>query len=242
MKKIIGFAVTFLMLSNLAFGQLEGSDFRFGLHFSPNMTWVRPETRLLNADQMGYGFGYGLMIERRIGTNYFLSTGFGVSQLRYGNSLDSTVYKLPNGNSDLFFNPIYEYKVQYFDVPLTVKMRTNQMGAVRIFGQFGLTAGFLFQSQARVTNIPTVFDAEEYFFVNRIEDYQTNFAGLETVNDKVAFFRTGILFGAGIEYLLSGETHLVVGFQLVNPIIDAYRGDDLIGKTPSIALNLGIFF
>lgn len=242
MTKFISLVAITMLLANIATAQLEKSNFRFGLHFSPNMTWVRPETRLLNAEAAGYGFGYGLMIERKIGTNYFLSTGFGVSQLRYSSSVDSTVYKLPNGNSDIFYNPTYEYKVQYFDVPLTVKMRTNQIGALRIYGQFGLSAGFLFQSQARVNNLPLVFDPEEYFFVNRIEDYRTTFAGLETVNDRVTFFRTGILFGAGIEYLLSGETHLIVGFQLNNPLTDAYRGDALIGKTPSMALNLGIFF
>lgn len=238
MKKIIGFAVVFFLLINFASAQLDDSKFRFGLHFSPNMTWVRPETRLLNTEAAGYGYGYGLMIERKIGSNYFFSTGFGVSQLRYSSSIDSTVFKLPNGTSNLFYNPIYEYKVQYFDVPLTVKMRTNQIGALRIFGQFGLSSGFLFQSQARVNNLPLVFDPEEYFFVNRIEDYKTTV----TKDDRVAFFRTGILFGAGIEYLLSGETHVIVGFQLINPLIDGYRGDDLIGKTPSIALNFGIFF
>ena len=238
MTKFISLVAVTMLLANIATAQFEESNFRFGLHFSPNMTWVRPETRLLNAEAAGYGFGYGLMIERKIGTNYFFSTGFGVSQLRYSSSIDRTEYQLLNGSSGFFNNPVYEYKVQYFDVPMTVKMRTNQMGAVRIYGQFGLSAGFLFQSQARVNNLPSVFDQEEYFFINRIEDYRAD----NTVNDRVTLLRTGILFGAGIEYLLSGETHLTVGFQLNNPLTDAYRGDELIGKTPSMALNLGIFF
>lgn len=236
----------FFVLLAATQAQAQQSKYRFGMHFTPNYTWVAPETRLLNKAGGALGFGYGLMVERAIGnSNYYFSTGLSVNQLQYRSSIDQAFYKLPNTtNADVVAtDALYQYRVQYFDIPLTMKMRTNQMGAIRIFGQFGLNAGIMFQAKARVENVPAVFEKEEFFFVNRVTDYhpiglnQDNF-----VDDRVNIFRAGILLGAGIEYLLSGDTHMVVGLRLDNPFTDAYRGDKLDGRTPSLGLQLGIIF
>jgi hypothetical protein len=231
----------FFVLLAATQAQAQQSKYRFGMHFTPNYTWVAPETRLLNSEGGAIGFGYGLIVERAIGsTNYFFSTGLSVNRLQYGSSIDSAMFKRANGTTDYFFNPIYNYRVQYFDVPLSIKMRTNQMGALRIFGQFGINTGIMFQAKARVEGHPDVFDATEYFFINKVEDYRP-VQSLET-NDRVSSFRASVLICAGIEYLLSGDTHMVVGLRLDNPFTDAYRGDKLDGRTPSLGLQLGIIF
>lgn len=235
----------YLLLLALLFGAFrvsaQQSPYRFGLHLTPNFSWVSPETRLLNRGPGGVGFGYGLLVERSIGNgNYFFSTGLSVNQLQYSSSIDSAMYKLPNGTTNFFANPNYEYRVQYFELPLTMKMRTNQMGSVRIYGQFGLATGLAFQAKARVNNTPAVFDAEEFFFVNQVEDYKPT-ESLRT-DDRVNAFRGSILIGAGIEYLLSGDTHLVFGLRLDNPFTDAYRGDKLNGRTSMAGLQVGIIF
>jgi hypothetical protein len=235
----------YLLLFVLALGSFgahaQQSNYRFGLHITPNYSWVSPETRLLNRSQGGVGFAYGLMVERSIGNgNYFFSTGLSVNQLQYSSTIDSALYKLPNGTTSFFANPNYEYRVQYFELPLTMKMRTNQMGSVRIYGQFGLATAVAFQAKARVNNTPAVFDPEEYFFVNQVEDYKPT-ESLRT-DDRVNAFRASILIGAGVEYLLSGNTHLVFGLRLDNPFTDAYRGDKLNGRTSMTGLQVGIIF
>ncbi len=219
----------------------QQSPYRFGLHITPNFSWVSPETRLLNREQGGVGFAYGLLIERAVGSeNYFFSTGLSVSQLQYSSSIDSAVFKLRDGTSTYFAKPIYDYRVQYFELPLTMKMRTNQMGSVRIYGQFGLVTGIAFQAKARVQNIPAVFDPEEYFFINQVEDYKP-VQSLAT-DDRVNAFRASVLIGAGVEYLMSGDTHLVFGVRLDNPFTDAYRGEKLNGRTNMAGIQLGIIF
>lgn len=219
----------------------QQSPYRFGLHFTPNYSWVSPETRLLNSEGGALGFGYGLLVERAIGTsNYFFSTGLSVNQLQYKSSIDSAIFKRSNGTTDYFKNPLYNYRVQYFELPLSMKMRTNQMGAVRIYGQFGLNTGVMFQAKARVEGLPEVFDATEYFFINKVDDYRP-VGSLET-DDRVTSFRASVLIGAGVEYLLSGDTHLIVGLRLDNPFTDSYRGDDLNGRTTSAGLQIGIIF
>jgi hypothetical protein len=232
------FLFLFLVSYNQSQAQLSDSKYRFGLHFTPNRSWVMPETRLLNQERAGFGFGYGLMIERKIGDNYFFSTGLSVNQLQFGSSLDTNIYVQKNTLPAGFSNIQYEYRAQYFELPLSMKMRTNQMGAIRIYGQFGINTGVLFQARARITNIPGEFDPEEYFFINKVEDYKNDL----TTDDRVSVLRAGILIGAGIEYLLSGETHAVLGIRLDNPFTDNFRGDAVSGRVPSIGLQLGIFF
>lgn len=235
------FLLGFLLTMVTTIGYAQQAPYRFGLQITPNYSWVSPETRLLNREAGGVGFGYGLMVERAIGNgNYFFSTGLSVNQLQYSSSIDSAVYKLPNGTSSYFSNPIYEYRVQYFELPLTMKMRTNQMGAVRIYGQFGLATGVAFQAKARVNNTPQIFDPEEFFFINQVEDYKPT-ESLRT-DDRVNAFRASILIGAGVEYLLSGDTHLVLGLRLDNPFTDAYRGDKLNGRTSMAGVQVGIIF
>jgi hypothetical protein len=213
---------------------------RFGLHVTPNFSWVSPETRLLNTASGGFGYGYGLLIERRIGSNYFFSTGLNFNQLEYNSGIDSTIFKLPNGNPLVSYDPNYTYRVQYAELPLSMKMRTNQIGALRIYGQFGVNVGFLMRARAAVTNVPAVFDPEEFFFINRTNDYR--FPGDNTVDDRVNFFRASVLIGAGIEYLLSGDTHLTLGLRFDNPFTDSYRGDKLNGRVPTLGLQVGVIF
>lgn len=235
------FLAPILLLFLTVQAHAQQSPYRFGLHITPNYSWVSPETRLLNSEGGALGFSYGLLVERAIGnSNYFFSTGLSVNQLQYRSSIDSAIFKRANGTTDFFKNPLYNYRVQYFELPLSMKMRTNQMGAIRIYGQFGLNTGVMFQAKARVEGHPEVFDATEYFFINKVDDYRP-VGSLET-DDRVTSFRASILIGAGMEYLLSGDTHLIVGLRLDNPFTDAYRGDDLNGRTGSAGLQVGIIF
>lgn len=232
------FAVVLVGFFTSSHAQSADAKYRFGLHFTPNRSWVMPETRVINQERAGLGYGYGLMMERIIGDNYFFSTGLSVNQLQFGSSLDTNIFLQKNGLAAGFNNIQYEYRAQYFELPLTMKMRTNQMGAIRIYGQFGINTGILFQARARITNIPGEFDPEEYFFVNKVEDYKNDL----TTDDRISALRAGILIGAGIEYLLSGETHAVMGIRLDNPFTDNFRGDVVNGRVPSLGIQLGIFF
>lgn len=235
------FHILFAMLLFTGSALAQQAPFRFGLHFTPNYTWVSPETRLLNRESGALGFGYGLLVEHAIGnSNYYFSTGLSVNQLQYRSSIDSAIFKRSDGTTDFFRNPLYNYRVQYFELPLSMKMRTNQMGAIRIYGQFGLNAGVMFKSKARVEGHPDVFDATEYFFINKVDDYRP--VGSLATDDRVTAFRASVIIGAGMEYLLSGDTHLVLGLRLDNPFTDSYRGDKLSGRTPSAGLQVGIIF
>jgi len=235
-----------LGLSLLAFqsvdAQTEYERLRFGLQFSPNFSWVSPQNRLLNAESAGFGFSYGLMAEYKLTVNYMFHSGLSITQLSHFVSLDSNTYRkngVPGSNQQKIYNVNYTYRAQYLEIPVAIKMRTNQMGALRFYGIFGLEVGFLLQAKAMIKNGAPLFDPDEYFFVNRSED---EVIGGVTTNDDLSGLRMGILMGAGVEYLVSGNTHIVAGLRFNNPFSDHFGGPEISGRAPYMGLQLGLFF
>src|SRR5580765_1493502 len=87
------------------------------------------------------GFCYGLLMDVKIPKNYAFSTGLIISydggKLNYldsvkFNTLPNTTY--PPGTD-------VEYRLQYVEIPVSIKLMTNQIGYITYFGQFGLNAG-----------------------------------------------------------------------------------------------------
>lgn len=221
--------------------QTQYERLRFGLQFSPNFSWTSPQNRFVNAESAGFGFSYGLMAEYKLTENYMFHSGLGITQLSHFVSLDSNTYRntgLPGGQQKIY-DVNYSYRAQYLEIPLAIKMRTNQMGAIRFYGIFGVEAGFLLQAKAMIKNGSPLFDPDEYFFVNRSED---EVIPTITKNDDLSAIRMGILMGAGIEYLVSGNTHIVAGLRFNNPFSEHFGGPEMSARAPYMGLHLGLFF
>lgn len=229
----------FVGMQTLALAQTSYDRLRFGLQLTPNFSWVSPQSRFTNAESSGFGFGYGLMAEYKLTDNYFFHSGFGITQLSHFLSLDSNTYRTPASTQQKIYNVNYRYRLQYIEIPLAIKMRTNQIGAIRMYGTFGVEAGILVQGKAQVKNGSPIFDPDEFFFINRSEDEVL--AGV-TFSDNVNVFRMSLLMGAGIEYLLSGNTHLLAGVRFNNPFTEQFSGPQMTARVPYTALHLGIFF
>jgi len=221
--------------------QTQYERLRFGLQFSPNFSWVSPQNRFVNAESAGFGFSYGLMAEYKLTENYMFHSGLSITQLSHFASLDSNTYRNTGapGNQQKIYDVNYSYRAQYLEIPLAIKMRTNQMGAVRFYGIFGLEVGFLLQAKAKIKNGSPLFDPEEYFFVNRSED---EVIPTVTANDDLSAIRMGILMGAGVEYLVSGNTHVVAGLRFNNPFSEHFSGPEMTARAPYMGLHLGLFF
>lgn len=240
MKRALPVILLCIMLFFQSHAQLSNYErLRFGLHFSPNFSWVSPQSRFVNAEAAGFGMGYGLMAEFKFTENYFFSTGLSINQLTHFLSIDSNTYRTGNGQPIEFDFVNYQYNLQYLDVPLAIKMRTNLMGAIRFYGVFGLEMGVTLQRRAKIKNGQPIFDPDESFFVNSSEDEIIN--GV-TFSDDVRPFRMGILMGAGIEYLVSGNTHIVSGIRFNNPFTEQFSGPQMTARVPHFALQLGVFF
>jgi hypothetical protein len=239
MRKITLF-LAFLLSVGTGFSQ-EGRTFRFGLKAAPNVSWMKADADNIETGNARLKFSYGLMTEFFISDNYIFSTGIEV--LGAGGNLEydpAAFYNTPTAAT--FRLKRRELNLQYINLPLILKMRTNEIGYMRYFGQFGFDTGF--NTRAR---------ANDYGFLGADDASITN----RDVSSNTQFFRIGLNLGLGFEYNLIGNTNLMVGIVYSNAFTNALRRKQdevysnqldpqsfLLHRASAnfVALNVGIFF
>ncbi len=192
----------------------SNDNFRFGLFFAPNIGWAKTDSPGLSKGGGNLGFGFGLMAEFNLGSSnrYAFLTGLNVTKL------NSSVV-IPT----FILSPEFDFKQTFAEIPLALKLKTNEIGYLTYFGKFGLTPGYRIKS--------------------------TGSSG-ENLDDETTPIRMGLLIGIGTEYNISGSTNLSFGVDFNNGFTNMFtkdagtdiKGNKLKAINNYIALNLGIFF
>lgn len=232
----------------VAEAQDENRKVRFGLQLNPQISWLSPNTKNYTSKGSKLGLTYGLSTEFFLTKNYLFSTGFFISSLG-GKVSYQGVFKDAN---DINFQSAVEqtYRIKYIEIPLTLKLRTNEIGYITYYGQFGLKSAIKFKS----TSDYTYADIKDS---PKVEDVNT--AG------DIFFVNMYLTVGAGIEYNISGNTSLMLGLTYNNGFVNQLnKGSNLLnaagkavldadgepvytGKDPSanlsyMALNIALYF
>ena len=227
--------------------QAEDRKFRLGLQLSPHVSWLAPNSSEYKNDGIKLGVTYGLSTEFFLTKNYLFSTGFMISSLG-GKVAYEGIYEDNNG-VNVASAVEQSYAVRYIEIPMTLKLRTNQIGYMTYYGNFGLKSGVKFQSTSDFT----------YTDINnkpKVEDVNT--AG------DIFFMNMYLVVGAGVEYNISGNTNVVVGITYNNGFINQLdkklnemdgdkaaldsNGEPLFSEKNAsanlkyISLNIGLFF
>lgn len=199
--KVITLTAFLLLFLNLS---AQDKKFRFGLHFDPNISWMKAATKSYSSAGTKVGFVYGISTEFFLGENYLLSTGLNVASL--GGKLDYP--GLYNKNDTLLVptNIRESFSLQYVEIPLALKMRTNEIGALTYFGTFGFKVGAKFQATAdfKYKDIDGGITVEK-----------------ENVANDIFFINTWLVVGAGAEYNISGSTNVMMGLSFNNGFVNA---------------------
>ncbi len=220
MKKITILSLLLFVFIISSFGQNE-KFFRFGLHGSPSVAWLKPETKTHNYNGLRIGFGYGLITEFTLADNYSLSTG--VESVYSGGKLNwvDTVGATTTNTAT--------YRVQYIELPIALKMKTNEINYITYFAKFGGGINMRLQSfrdmdskDSQGNSLPSLLD--------------------EDINSDINLFRISFLIGIGLEYSLGGTTAALVGVNFNNGLTDIFKDKDLKAKNNFITVNLGILF
>ncbi|HRZ77604.1 MAG TPA: porin family protein, partial [Bacteroidales bacterium] len=181
---------------------------------------------------------YGFSTEFMLAQNYTFATGLDFITLG-GKLLYPDAILISAGDTALEEgNMLRKYRTQYLQLPLTIRMRTNQMGYLTFYGQFGFTAGFLLKAHA-----DDEFDYEGSAQVDKITAEKVD------IQDDVSFFRAGMLIGLGAEYSLGGTTALCAGINFNNGFTDVLRGKNALDSSKeehaisnAIEVSLGVIF
>ncbi|PLW96158.1 MAG: hypothetical protein C0593_12345, partial [Marinilabiliales bacterium] len=79
-----------------------------------------------------------------------------------------------------------KYNLKYIEVPITLKMKTNQFGAMKYFGQIGFGPAFRVSAKG--------------------EDSYGAFVEDVDISDDINLFQAGLIFGLGTEYYIDKST------------------------------------
>ncbi len=217
MRKIL-WVVVILVAAKASWAQ----DFRFGLAASPLLSWMKPIDEGISSTGVRFGFNYGLILDYNIADNYGIGSGLSITHNGGKLKHDSVIVFL---NDTFPVNAEVEYITQYIEIPLTLKFRTNEIGYITYFMQFGVTPGINIRSKG---NVKTNTDK-----------------GLvgKDIGDEVKAFNLALTIGGGIHYSLSGNTALVTGLFFNNGFVDVTADAD---KKKAIlnylSLKIGVIF
>lgn len=171
------------------------TPFRFGVHASPNISFISSSDNTANTD-VKMKFGFGLITEFNFADNYSFSTG--IDYYFRGGALTVTDPTFDIEGTPGYSGPVKgEYKSGFIQVPLMLKMRTRPFGYYTFFADFG---GSL--------NIST--------------DEKTSFSPTQAQNADSYIRAAGAMFtvGLGGEYDLGGQTALLLGVYYNRSLID----------------------
>lgn len=220
-----------LIASQWAFSQSEsGSNFRFGITAKPAFpTWFKMETndqdKISTADNDGIkiGFSYGLFSEFAFAENY--SVEININHLLYQGSytLDHTdEHKAALRQAGEKILTSRDWNLQYIEVPISLRMKTNEIGFMTYFGKFGFAPSINVDS--------------------RVDNQYANSEKEGDIPADASLFNTSVIIGGGAMYSLGGNTYLNGGITFHNSLIDIQDGDDYSVKPAFISIDLGILF
>ncbi|UKT64032.1 porin family protein [Pedobacter mucosus] len=224
MKKIaIILVVSLIGLSSWAQNfNPQNFGFRLGLTATPTIGWIKPEQG--KTDGIGLGFSYGIMGDFNFAPNYSFSTALTVTTI---NGKSTEVNVLPYSSTSNTTIPVaydLKYRLQYIELPLTIKLKTVKEAGKRWYGQFGLSNSFMIGAKQDAMN------------------GNTTIADNQNIADYIKFYRAGLIIGGGGEFDISGNTSILAGLSFNNGFTNIVTDKNRNVKNHFIALNFGLFF
>lgn len=223
MKNIVAL---FLLTTLVSFGYAQ-NGFQLGLRLSPNLSWIKAETDGYDNDGMKFGFNYGVIGDFNFAENYSFSTGITFASL--GGKFkhpDVQQISIANVAVDQLGRSETDLTLKYVEIPLTLKMKTNEIGYMKYFGVFGVGLGVNYKAEA---------DAK---FTYSSNNANTSFTE-EGINyeDQINLLRASLIVGLGAEYNLSGNTSVVFGATFNNGFTNMFSEDTYEADGSGNALN-----
>lgn len=219
MRKIL-ILLCALTLAGPLFSQsdMDERKIRFGLFGSPNFGWLKPNINSFDKSglQSRIGFGYGVMMDLKFSEspNYLFSTGFNITS--HGGGLiepwDTVIYETQD-TLQFFGRLDRTYRLNYVNVPLLLKMRTNEIGYMTYFGAIGVDVGIRTRARAN----------DDYTWINDVGPSDVDDTD---ISDHIRFMKLALNITLGGEYNLSGNTNLYVGIGWHNTFTNIFRNTD----------------
>ncbi|MFM2317092.1 MAG: hypothetical protein RLZZ155_1424 [Bacteroidota bacterium] len=237
MKKI-NTLILFSLLTTLSFAQATKtatSKYRLGFKVSPNVSWLASDDGNMNVGDKSLQFGYGLNFDIFFAENYAIGTGFNINNTggKYSYFAQYTGDDFDAAGREIFDMKQVglierDLRLQYLQIPLTFKMKTNEIGYITYWGQFGLGLNMNLKALSS-DNIDYLYyqnkNTLEWEKSNRVS---SSMSAPKDIKNEVNIFSSNLIFAAGIEYNLSGNTSILAGLTFQNGFTDALKGSGVV--------------
>jgi hypothetical protein len=233
----------FYIIAIICLYQTANAQVKLGLRVAPQLTWSKADNKVTSTNGTRVNLAYGLMLDYSFNENYAIGTEFSlqtfgtnlnIDQSRFTNLVDDNGTYL--ATDDLKYN----YKLNYIQVPILLKMRTKEIGYIRYYAEFGFSAGFLTKAKADIS-MGNSFERENVN-VNDPDDEDDFRIAPTNYDTRASSFRAGLIFGAGIQYNIFANSLLVAGLRFDNGYSNFVKDDKLKTNISYLALNVGILF
>ncbi|MFT3737922.1 MAG: porin family protein [Breznakibacter sp.] len=206
MKKTLFLLSTIIVAAASTYAQGNNEKYtRMAFVLSPQISWLSSDHQNVSSSGSQFGYNFGLVIDRFFAPNYAITTGLTINTtggvLKYA---DPTPGKI-------------EYRLKYIEVPLAVKLKSNDANRLVFNGQFGVSNQF---------NVKAT-DADGH-----------------KLNDDVRFMSFGYHIGGGIEYGLGGSTSMMFGLLYHNGLTDVTKASGYGDKSVlnRLVFQIGVIF
>ncbi|MEZ5012790.1 MAG: outer membrane beta-barrel protein [Chitinophagales bacterium] len=190
----------------------EAQSFRYGPAIAPAIGFWKVDGDLYVANGARFGFQAGIMAEQTIGSaeRFAFTTGLN------WNTNPGGFETVATGNQA----KAWQFKVHSLDIPLTFRLRSDELGSNVLYAQYGMTLGFTVASKISRDGGK---DGGEGF------DYEG--------------FNPSLTMAVGMEHILDNDKSLLFGlfFQngIKNMVIDNANDDNMYPQ--QIGLRVGMF-
>ncbi|MBL4653569.1 MAG: PorT family protein [Flavobacteriales bacterium] len=185
-----------------------------GLYGSGNVSWLKPDIDgKYGYSRKGVGLGYsaGVALDFALfgSNNYAFVTGVGVLY-HSGKLTYPDVYSSSSG-AHYAGTTTSKYMLSYIDIPIMLKLKTNEIGYLTYYGEVGSSFGIKYKARADWNG---TYDGDTELITSSSDDAD--------VTTETNLFRFPLIIGAGAEYNLSGNTSIVIGIIYNNGFTNAF--------------------
>jgi hypothetical protein len=213
-----------------------------GFKVSPNLSWVRMMEGNLENKGMKPSFSYGLIGDFMIARNpnYWLSGEMLISSFPVSVAATDTLYS----GKKPYTNAVFNYKLQYIQLPVSLKLKTGEIGRITYWGQFGLAPSFMIRNKVTTLSNPDVYAGATNSHTpnSRANDIYDFSGSTKSFEDNVLTLRASMIMGAGIEAKISGKSSFIAGLRFDNGFTDLFWDKKADGRNNYLGLQLGILF